>query len=148
MRNSKLYLKRRVRGRRRGFTLMEILIVLAILVVIIALVVPNLLSQQKGAMLKAAKLQVSNVEDALKIYAAGHDADFPASLDALINKPAGDDRWSGPYLEKGKNPVDPWGNPIQYQYPGQHSQDRPDVWSMGPDKQSGTADDITSWGTT
>jgi general secretion pathway protein G len=145
MQNSKLIRKRRGRGGRRGFTLMEILIVLAILAVIIGLVLPNLLGQQKQANIKAAKLQVSAVEDALKIYAAGHDADFPGSLDALINKPAGDDRWSGPYLEKGKTPLDPWGNPIQYQYPGQHSQDRPDVWSMGPDKQSGTADDITNW---
>ncbi|MGE5192519.1 MAG: type II secretion system major pseudopilin GspG [Deltaproteobacteria bacterium] len=149
MRNVKLNRRKTIRGGRPGFTLMEILIVLAILAVIIGLVLPNLLGQQKQATIKAAKLQVSAVEDALKIYAAGHDAEFPASLDALINKPAGDERWSGPYLEKGKVPIDPWGNPIQYQYPGQHQAggDRPDVWSMGPDKSSGNADDITNWGT-
>ncbi len=147
MRQLKLPVQPPVRCGRRGFTLMEILIVLAILAVIIGLVLPNLLGQQKQAMIKAAKLQVSAVDEACQIYAAGHDADFPGSLDALINKPAGDDRWSGPYLEKGKAPVDPWGNAIQYQYPGQHSQDRPDIWSMGPDKQSGTADDLTNWST-
>ena len=146
MRKMIVPVQRPVRCGRRGFTLMEILIVLAILAVIIGLVLPDLLGQQKQAMIKTAKLQVSAVEDACKIYAAGHDADFPASLDALINKPAGDDRWTGPYLEKGKVPIDPWGNPIQYQYPGKNSQDRPDIWSMGPDKQSGSSDDITNWG--
>jgi general secretion pathway protein G len=146
MRNANLTRKAPVRGLRPGFTLMEILIVLAILAVIIGLVLPNLLGQQKQANIKAAKLQVSAVEDACKIYATGHDAEFPTSLDALINKPAGDDRWTGPYLEKGKVPVDPWGNPIQYMYPGQHSGDRPDITSMGPDKTPGTADDITNWG--
>ncbi|MBS0260608.1 MAG: type II secretion system major pseudopilin GspG [Planctomycetes bacterium] len=134
--------------RRSGFTLMEILIVLAILAVIIGLVLPNFLGAQDRANKDAAKVAVAGVEKAADIYAAHHDGTFPASLDALLANPGGDDKWSGPYLDKGKVPNDPWGNPIQYAYPGTHQngQDRPDVWSMGKDKQSNTADDVANWG--
>jgi general secretion pathway protein G len=147
MRNVKLAANAN-RSRRAGFTLMEILIVLAILAVIIGLVLPNLLGAQKKANINAAKVQVEAVEKALGLYAVDHEGDFPGSLDALISSPGNDPKWKGPYLEKGKTPLDPWTNPIQYQYPGAHQPggDRPDVWSMGPDKQSNTADDITNWG--
>jgi general secretion pathway protein G len=125
---------------------MEILIVLAILAVIIGLVLPNLLGQQKEANKKTARIQVNAVEEALKLYAVDHEGEFPSSIDALLANPGNDQKWKGPYLEKGKVPADPWGNPIQYQYPGQHSGgDRPDVWSMGPDRQSNTQDDINNW---
>jgi general secretion pathway protein G len=136
--------------RRSGFTLMEILIVLAILAVIIGLVLPNFLGAQQDANNKAAKLAVAGVEKAADIYAAQHDGDYPPSIDAMLSNPGNDQKWAGPYLDKGKVPLDPWGNTIQYQYPGSHqgaAGDRPDVWSMGKDKQSGTADDIANWTT-
>jgi general secretion pathway protein G len=135
-------------SRRAGFTLMEILIVLAILAVIIGLVLPNLLGSQKKANINAAKVQVNAVEKALELYAVDHEGDFPGSLDALLTLQGTDPKWKGPYLEKGKVPADPWGNPIQYTFPGTHqaTSDRPDVWSMGPDKTSNTADDIANWG--
>jgi general secretion pathway protein G len=127
---------------------MEILIVLAILAVIIGLVLPNLLGQQKKANERLARVAVNGVEDALKLYAVDHEGEFPSSIEALLANPGNDQKWKGPYLEKGKVPTDPWGNPIQYLYPGQHSgADRPDIWSMGLDRQSNTADDITNWGT-
>jgi general secretion pathway protein G len=149
MRSSHLQRKRLPRSSaRRGFTLMEILIVLAILAVIIGLVLPNLIGAQKGANLKAAKLAVKNVEQAADMYAADHEGEFPAGgqgLDVLLQVVGG----KGPYLKGNKAPADPWGNPIQYQYPAQHHTDgSPDVWSMGPDKQSNTADDITNWSNT
>ena len=124
---------------------------LAILAVIIGLVLPNFLGAQQDANNKAAKVAVAGVEKAADIYAAQHDGDFPTSLDALLSNPGNDQKWAGPYLDKGKIPNDPWGNPIQYQFPGSHQgagNDRPDVWSMGKDKQSGTADDIGNWSTT
>lgn len=134
---------------RRGFTLMEVLLVLAILGVIIGLVLPNLLGRQKQANIAASRLGISNVEQALKLYALDHDGEFPltaAGLDALIVSPGNDTKWKGPYLEGGKVPADAWGNPLQYAYPGQHqSGDKPDIWSMGPDKATGTQDDITNW---
>lgn len=135
---------------RSGFTLMELLIVLAILAVIIGLVLPNFLGAQQDANNKAARVAVAGVEKAADIYAAQHDGDYPGSVDALIHNPGNDQKWAGPYLDKGKVPFDPWGNPIQYQYPGTHQGaggDRPDIWSMGKDKQSNTADDITNWQT-
>ncbi len=56
-------------------------------------------------------------------------------------------RWDGPYLKKNEIPLDPWGNPYQYEYPSTHGNgDNPDIWSFGPDGQDGTEDDITNWG--
>jgi general secretion pathway protein G len=144
MRNSRF-----ARGTRRaGFTLMEILIVLAILAVIMALVLPNFLKAQRDATLKTAKMAVKNVEQAVEMYASHHDGEYPAggSLDLLMHSPGNDTKWSGPYIKGNKVPTDPWGHAIQYQSPGTHQTDgSPDIWSMGPDKQSGTADDITNW---
>src|SRR5258708_3831389 len=105
---------------RRGFTLMEVLLVLAILGVIIGLVLPNLLGQQKKANIGATKVAINNVEQALKLYALDHDGEFPPSangLDALLTSPGNDPKWKGPYVESGKVPADAWGNPLQYAYP-------------------------------
>ena len=139
----------RVRRRRAAFTLLELMIVLAILAVIVGLVLPNLLGAQKKAMVRNAKIQVHSVEEAAEHYAADHDGEWPQSIDLLISSPGGNDpKWKGPYLKGGKNPADPWLNPIQYTYPGSHNGDGPDIWSMGPDKQSGTADDVSNWSST
>jgi general secretion pathway protein G len=135
---------------RSGFTLMEILIVLAILAVIISLVLPNFLGAQQDANKKIARTAVASVEEAAKIYAAQHEGEFPPTIDALLTNQGNDPKWAGPYLDKGKVPMDPWGNAIQYQCPGTHQGTgaEPDIWSMGKDKQSNTADDITNWTTT
>ena len=132
---------------RAGFTLMEIIIVLAILSVLVALVLPNFLGAQQDANKKTAKLAVDGVEKAVKIYAGQHDGTFPTSIDALLSNQNNDPHWAGPYLEKGQLPTDPWGQPIQYQYPGSHQNgnDFPDIWSNGKDKSSGTQDDIGNW---
>ena len=135
------------RGARGGFTLMEVLIVLAILAVIIGLVVPNLMKGKAKADNDAAKVQVKAVEDALDMYSLDHDGEYPAAISGLMTNPGGDAKWKGPYFKGNKMPADAWGNPIQYQHPGTHKQDgAPDVWSMGKDKQSNTADDLTNWG--
>jgi len=143
--------KTRRHERRAGFTLMEVLLVLAILGVLMAMVVPGLLGQQKQANIDATKVSIHSLESALKLYALNHDGEYPSTgdgLQALLTAPANDTKWRGPYLDKGNSlPQDAWGNALQYQYPGQHNTNGPDISSWGPDKTAGTDDDITNWGT-
>src|SRR5260221_8664203 len=130
---------------------MEVVMVLAMLVLIISLVLRTLIGAKKQPNTKAANLAVKTVETALEAYAVDHDGEFPASsggLDILMRSSGNDPKWKGPYVKGNKAPADPWGNAIQFQSPGTHQTDgSPDIWSMGPDKQSGTADDITNWDT-
>ena len=136
---------------RGGFTLLEVLLVLAILGVLAAAVLPQLLGRQKQASIDTTKLSLSGLEQALKMYALDHDGEYPATnqgLEALIVAPGNDPKWKRPYLENTRElPKDAWGNPFQYEYPGQHnaSADKPDIWSWGPDKTPNTDDDVTNW---
>lgn len=152
------------RARRQGFTLMEMLVVLAILVLLVAMVAPRVLGTQKKADINAAKTQVGLLKASLERYALDMKT-FPATeqgLQALLEAPAdegtaagdgsegevaGTTNWDGPYLNSTDLPKDPWGNAYQYEYPPTHGTgDYPDIWSFGPDKEDGTEDDIVSWG--
>ena len=143
--------KRQPRSRRDGFTLLEVLLVLAIMGVIAAMVVPQLIGRQKQANIDATKLSIHGVEQALKLYATDHDGEYPPTnvgLQALIIAPANDPNWKRPYLENTQElPKDAWGSPFQYEYPGQHNAgaDKPDIWSWGPDRTPNTDDDVTNW---
>ena len=102
-----------------GFTLMELLVVLAILGLLMSLVGPQVLNQLGGAKTKTAAIQIKDLEQALEMYKldVGH---FPSSnegLQALVEKPAGKAGWNGPYL-KGSVPLDPWNREYLYKYPG------------------------------
>lgn len=129
---------------RAAFTLMEVLLVLAIMGVIMSLVVPKLLGRQQHANVDATRLSIRGVEQALKMYALDHGGRFPSTaegLAVLISKPdQRDPKWRGPYLEEP--PRDAWGTPLKYSYPGQHHQDSFDISSAGPDGVSGNDDDI------
>lgn len=140
--------------KRSGMTLLEILIVLSILAVLIAIIAPRILGSQKIADVKATKLQVSNIEQALKLYAADCRT-FPQTeegLAALMSKPADEKRaknWDGPYFDGETSPVDPWDNEFKYEYPPSHGKrDFPDIWSLGPDGEENTEDDIVNWSAT
>jgi general secretion pathway protein G len=136
------------RRRRSGFTLIEVLLVLVILVILGSLVGIQIRSAQKSALLKAAKSQVGMLDSPLQRYALDM-GDFPASsvgLNALVSAPsdAQSSQWAGPYLEKGV-PADPWGRAYMYANPGRHNSSSYDVWSVGPDGADGTEDDIGNW---
>lgn len=135
---------------RRGFTLVEMLIVLGILVLMFAMVVPRFLGSQKKAKLDLAASQIGSFRAALEHYYLDCDG-FPTTeqgLAALASRPADlADRvtWRGPYVS-GQIAADPWGNPYNYEYPPTHgTDDLPDIWSSGPDGEEGSEDDICSW---
>jgi len=140
--------------RRRGFTLMEVLVVLAILVMLVGMVVPRILGTQKKAAVSAAKTQLGMLKACLERYALDCKT-FPSTeqgLQSLLEKPADMDEsvaWDGPYINSAELPKDPWGRDYGYEYPPTRgSGDRPDIWSRGPDGEDDTEDDIVSWSKT
>jgi len=152
-------MKRTKHAARHGFTLVEMLIVLAILVGLAALVVPRLLGTQKKADVNNTKAQIGMLRGCLQNYHLDMKR-FPSTeegLAALVAPTSGAEEglegtttvasnWGGPYTETGELPRDPWGNEYHYEFPPTHGKgDFPDIWSFGPDGEDGTEDDITNW---
>ena len=139
----------RDRHQRSGFTLIEVLLVLTILVILASMVVVALGPIQRKSRISAARAQVGLLKTPLQAYqlSIGSYPTTSQGLPALRSSPtdlSNPSKWEGPYLESNV-PLDPWGNPYQYACPGQHNQDSFDVWSSGPDGISGTQDDIGNW---
>ncbi len=135
----------------RGFTLIEILVVIAIIGLLAGLTLSNVGTLFGGSQVQIAKLMVTqSVKTPLTTYRL-QMGDYPSTeegLGALFTAPANKaDRWRGPYVAEGtKFPLlDPWNEPYQYRYPGTHNKTGYDVWSKGPDKVDGTDDDIGNW---
>jgi general secretion pathway protein G len=132
-----------------GFTLLEILVVLAIIGLLAGLAITNVDKIFGGAQVTTVMLQVrDSMRTPLTSYRI-HMGDYPSTADglqALVASPSGKgDKWHGPYVEPAKIPLDPWNEPLQYAYPGTRNKGSYDLWSKGPDKQSGTEDDIGNW---
>jgi general secretion pathway protein G len=132
----------------RAFTLVEIMLVVAIIGVLAALVIPPISGRSEYARYIAAKTDInSGIKSALDHY----DADmgtYPASLQDLLTSPGKNAvRWHGPYLASVALPKDPWGNFYLYTYPGKRNPATYDLWSSGSDGKSGDADDIGNWQT-
>lgn len=140
------------RSNNRGFTLIEIMVVIAILALLAALVAPKLIGRSDDAKVADAKVQIKNLETALKLYKLDNGV-FPSTeqgLAALVEKPAVGqiprNYKTGGYLESRKVPKDPWGNDFAYLSPGEHGDY--DLYSLGADGVKGGEGinaDIESW---
>jgi general secretion pathway protein G len=138
---------RYLRSRRSpvGFTLMEVLLVLVILVVLASMAVNIFWGTQEKAEKDAAATQVGFYKTAIERFRMD-TRQFPGSLEDLVTKPNDTvlaNRWGGAYMDKIAK--DPWDNDYRFAAPGKHNPDSFDVWSLGPDKQDGTEDDIGNW---
>ena len=131
----------------RGFTLLELLVVMVIIGLLVGYVGPKYFAQIGKSEVKAAKAQIESLGKALDQYRldSGHYPTTEQGLNALITKPANETKWDGPYLVKAV-PPDPWGRAYVYKSPGEHGDY--DLLSFGKDGQlggSGENADITNW---
>jgi len=133
------------RRRSKAFTLIELLAVIAILGLIATFAVPQVLKWVSGARSDSARIQIANLGINVDLYRLDVGS-YPPTLEALIEKPSGVDRWDGPYLKKKIIPKDPWGNDYVYRYPGNNGDY--DLISLGADNTEGgegERKDIVSW---
>lgn len=129
------------------------MIALAILGLLVGLAISNFNNIFGNSQVDIARIFVnSSMSTPINQYRFNM-GDYPSTADglqALMTAPAGKaDRWRGPYVTENKwPPLDPWSEPYQYRSPGVRNKNGYDLWSKGPDKQDGTADDIGNWPTT
>ena len=131
-----------------GFTLIELLVVLLILGMLAGIAGPRVLKQLGGAKSSTAQLQIAELSSGLDLFyvEVGRYPSTEEGLNALVGEPAGVSNWNGPYLKKTDLPIDPWGKPYHYQYPGEYGDF--DLFSLGRDNVDGGENenmDLVSW---
>lgn len=140
---------RRVAASSAGFTLIEMLVVLAIMGLLVSLVAPRVLGILADSKVKTAHIQIESLKNALDLYFLdeGHYPTTSEGLGALTVRPVDESTWNGPYLKGAALPRDPWNNPYVYRSPGEDG--RPfEIISLGEHGRSGDANDnsaIRSW---
>jgi len=144
--------ERRSRPRRRAaFTLIEVLIVLAIILALGGVVAYNLMPRREEAIIQTQEVQLRVFEDALEGFYFDFER-YPTEEEGLavlwdeerLEDEEEIDKWTGPYLTDEKV-EDHWGNEWNYRYPGEFDEDKYEIWSDGKDGEEGTEDDIKSW---
>jgi general secretion pathway protein G len=134
-------------ARERGFTLVEMLVVITIIGLIMALVGPRVLGYLSESKVKAAHIQIESLSNALDLFYldTGRYPTSSEGLPALVQRPANAAAWNGPYLKTGAVPADPWGRAYVYRSPGEHAPY--EISSFGPSGEpggSGTLAEIKS----
>lgn len=131
-----------------GFTLLELLVVLGIIVMLATVAGPQVLQYMGKARSDTAKAQVNALATALELYALDNGG-YPiqqVGLNALVQSPPGASQWRGPYIKRAEGLIDPWGRPYQYRYPSQRAQF--EIFTLGRDNAPGGMgedQDIVSW---
>jgi general secretion pathway protein G len=133
--------------RHGGFTLLELLVVMVIIGLLAGYVAPKFFSQVDKSEVKTAQAQIVSFDKAIAQFRldTGHFPKTEQGLASLFAKPGNEPKWDGPYLDK-QIPLDPWGNPYQYKYPGEHRDY--DLWSHGKDGRpggEGNNADVVNW---
>ena len=131
---------------RRGFTLVELLVVLTILAILAGIVLPMVAGRTEQARIIAATTEISTLVTAISMFEAdnGYYPKGSDGLQSLIVKPRDAQNWKGPYVQKDKVPLDPWKRPYVYVNPGRHNPASYDLYSTGKDGLGGT-NTIGNW---
>jgi general secretion pathway protein G len=132
--------------RRRGFTLVELLLVLTILAIMAGIVLPKFTNVGKNARITAAKADIASFRTAMSMFEVdmGYYPKGRDGLQSLVFKPSGAPAKWHKYLDVDKVPLDPWGRAYVYENPGKHNPDGYDIYSLGPDGNGGN-DAIGNW---
>ncbi|MBI5554407.1 MAG: type II secretion system major pseudopilin GspG [Elusimicrobia bacterium] len=130
---------------KRGFTLIEIMLVVVIISILVTVVLPRLTGRTEQARNSAARLQIETVGMGLDAFELdiGRYPTTSEGLKALLANPGNVKKWNGPYLKKDV-PLDPWGNAYVYNAPGKHNNDY-DLYSFGLNGVEGGEDDLGNW---
>lgn len=139
---------KRTRLSQDGFTMIELLVVISILVLLAGVAGPAVLKQFGGAKSKTALLQIRDLEQATEMYLldVGRYPSNDEGLAALVKRPGSVTGWNGPYLKKAELPLDPWQREYQYKYPGEKGE--VDIYSLGKNGSPGGEGedaDIGNW---
>jgi general secretion pathway protein G len=128
----------------KGFTLIELIVVLVILVLLAAVVAPKVFNKLAKGKDQIAKIQITEIEGAIQLFSfdMGRNPTTAEGLESLVRNPGNNDSWKGPYLAKAL-PRDPWGRAYAYRCPGNNGDF--DLLSFGADGTEGNEDDICSW---